>query len=138
LDCPESLDAFPELSGRVIHGDGRGRGLGFPTANIAPSAHDILPPDGVYCCLVRIAGHTAEYGGTASIGNNPTFDDVNERRVEVYIHDFNHSIYGCEITIGLIQHLRPMQRFTGLDELIAQTARDVATSRAILAKFGLN
>jgi len=117
----------------VIHGDGRGRTLGFPTANIAPSTHSPLPPDGVYCALVRIAGHTAEYGGTASIGNNPTFDDVNERRVEVYIHDFNRSIYGNEINICLIQHLRPMQRFAGLDELIAQTARDVVKSRRILA-----
>jgi len=138
LDCPKPPDTFPELSGRVVHGDGRGRKLGFPTANIAPSVHSPLLPDGVYCCLVRIAGHTAEYGGTASIGNNPTFDDVIERRVEVYLHDFNRSIYGLEINIRLIQHLRPMQRFAGLDELIAQTARDVARSRAILVAFGIN
>jgi len=138
LDCPESLDAFPELSGRVIHGDGRGRKLGFPTANIAPSAHGPLPPDGVYCALVRIDGHAGEYGGTASIGNNPTFADVKDRRVEVYLHDFNRSIYGREINIRFIQHLRPMQRFAGLDELIEQTARDVAASRAILAGFGFN
>jgi len=129
---------LPEISGRVIHGEGRGCGLGFPTANIAPSAHDIVPPDGVYCALVRIAGHAAEYGATASIGNNPTFADVIERRIEVYLHDFNRSIYGRQITLRLIQHLRPMQCFAGVDELIAQTARDVATSRAILAKLGLN
>jgi len=125
------------VSGQVIHGDGRGRTLGFPTANLAPT-HGTLPPDGVYCVLVQIAGDSGEYGGTASIGNNPTFDDVIERRVEVYLHDFNHSIYGREISLRFVQHLRPMQRFAGMDELIAQTARDVELSRAILVEFGGN
>jgi len=88
--------------------------------------------------MAQISEHPGHYGGTASIGNNPTFDDVNERRVEVYLHDFDASVYGCEINIRLIQHLRPMQRFSGIDELIAQTTRDVAASRAILAGFGFN
>jgi len=137
LDCPEPLDGFPCVSGTVIHGDGRGRTLGFPTANLAPT-HGALPQDGVYCVLARIAGEASDYGGTASIGNNPTFDDVMERRVEVYLHDFNQSIYGREITLLFIQHLRPMQRFSGIDELIARTARDVELSRAILATSGFN
>jgi len=88
--------------------------------------------------MAQISGRPGHYGGTASIGNNPTFADVNERRVEVYLHDFDASIYGDEINIRLVQHLRLMQHFSGIDELIAQTARDVAASRAILAGFGFN
>jgi len=140
LDYPKLLDAalatpVIELAGRVIHGDGRGRKLGFPTANIAPSTHDVLPPDGIYCALAQIDEHIGWYGATASIGNNPTFADVKERRVEVYLHDFNRSIYGQRITIRLLQRLRPMQCFAGLDALMTQTARDVTASRALLEQM---
>jgi len=127
-----------DLSGQVVPGDGRGRRLGFPTANLAVSGEHEALHDGVYCCLVQIAGEAGDYGGTASIGNNPTFEDVNERRVEVYLHDFDRAIYGRKISIRLIKKIRDMQRFSGLETLREQTARDVTQSRAILSYLCLS
>lgn len=137
---PAHLDAVPgllgmKLAGCVVHGDKRGRKLGFPTANIAPPPGTELPPDGVYSCLVLIAGYPTPYGATASVGNNPTFDDVPDRRVEIYIHDFDAALYGTELRICLLSKLRAMRRFSGLDDLIEQTARDVAQSRALLDRL---
>jgi riboflavin kinase/FMN adenylyltransferase len=138
LDYRGHLDTGPgqpgiRLCGRVVHGDKRGRKLGFPTANIALAPGATLPPDAVYSCFVTIGGHQHPLGATASVGNNPTFDDVLERRVEIYIHDFNEIIYGCELDISFVGKLRDMRRFSGIDDLIEQTARDVAQSRLLLA-----
>lgn len=142
MDFPGHLDSIPgllgiRLAGTVVHGDKRGRKLGFPTANIASPPDAELPPDGVYSCLVSIAGRPALFGATASIGNNPTFDDVFERRVEIYIHDFDDQLYGQEIAICLLSQLREMRRFSGLEDLIGQTAADVECSRTLLRDLGL-
>ncbi|KFL31308.1 hypothetical protein JP75_10510 [Devosia riboflavina] len=125
------------LSGCVIHGDKRGRKLGFPTANLSIAPGVELPPDGVYSCIVWLPGQTTHHGATASVGNNPTFDDVKERRVEIYIHDFDGTLYGHELNICLLTRLRDMRRFSGLDDLTGQTERDVAQSRAMLAHHAL-
>ncbi|MBO9590987.1 riboflavin kinase [Devosia sp.] len=142
MGFPGHPDSIPEalgirLSGCVIHGDKRGRKLGFPTANLLVPAGAELPPDGVYSCLVWLTGEDAHLGATASVGNNPTFDDVRERRVEIYIHDFDRTLYGQEIKICLVARLRDMRRFSGLDDLIGQTERDVAQSRAMLERYAL-
>lgn len=142
MDCPGHPESSPgiegiRLSGCVIHGDKRGRKLGFPTANLLVPPGTELPPDGVYSCLVWLAGEAASHGATASVGNNPTFDDVRERRVEIYIHDFDRTLYGQELKICLVTRLRDMRRFSGLDDLIGQTERDVAQSRAMLERYAL-
>lgn len=134
---PAHLDAMPgllgiKLAGCVVHGDKRGRKLGFPTANIASPTGAELPPDGVYSCLVLIEDQPLPRGATASVGNNPTFGDVTERRVEIYLHDFEGSLYGRQLEICFLSKLRDMRRFSGIEELIAQTSRDVAQSRALL------
>lgn len=142
LGFPGLPDSIPEalgirLSGCVIHGDKRGRKLGFPTANLLVPPGTELPLDGVYSCLVWLTGEEAHLGATASVGNNPTFDDVRERRVEIYIHDFDKTLYGHEMKICLVARLRDMRRFSGLDDLIGQTERDVAQSRAMLERYAL-
>lgn len=135
MDCRKHPDPKGTvLRGVVIHGDKRGRVLGFPTANIAIDPLSALPGHGVYCGRVQLGQDKRTLGVTCSIGTNPTFDDVFDTRVEAFIHDFDRSIYGARIELEILAFLREMRRFTSVDELIAQTIADVERSRTILGQ----
>lgn len=121
--------------GRVVPGDGRGRILGFPTANLAPSNGD-LPADGIYACLTLIPPDSTLRGATLSVGTNPTFGDVGERRVELFIHDFSGDLYGLELGVVIIDRLRDTQQLANEAELIERTAADVRDSRALIEAAG--
>ena len=125
------------LRGVVVRGLRRGRELGFPTANLEAATAGVVPPDGVYAgWLVR--GSSAEAGGqrlpaAISIGTNPTFDDVPQRTVEAHVlgrADLN--LYGEEVGIELIERLRPMLAFDGLDPLLVQMRADIEDTARIL------
>ena len=125
------------LRGVVVRGLRRGRELGFPTANLEAATAGVVPPDGVYAgWLVR--GSSAEAGGqrlpaAISIGTNPTFDDVPRRTVEAHVlgrADLN--LYGEEIGIELVERLRPMLAFDGLDPLLVQMRADIEDTARIL------
>lgn len=120
--------------GVVSPGDRRGRLLGFPTANLAVVAGR-PPADGIYACLVRLDGETAGRGATASVGDNPTFADVDGRRVEVHLHDFAGDLYGRELEVRVVRLLRPTARFSGPGELMRRSAEDVRRSRALLLRL---
>ncbi len=131
------------LTGTVIQGDKRGRQLGFPTANIQPEAHKLLPADGVYAVRVRIQksekaeGSDAQresyvYTGVTNIGVRPTFNET-ERLVEVHLFDVDLDLYGKELSIDFIARLRGEQRFPGIDALKQQITTDVQQARQILA-----
>ena len=123
------------LRGVVVHGDARGRELGFPTANLSPDAQGMVPADGVYAGWVRRPGatHDAVLPAAISIGTNPTFDGV-QRRVEAYVLDRTDlDLYGEEILVEFVERLRPTLRFDGLEPLIVQMHDDVARAREILA-----
>ncbi|MFF2052631.1 riboflavin kinase [Leifsonia sp. NPDC058194] len=120
--------------GVVAAGDRRGRLLGFPTANLAVVAGE-PPADGVYVCWVTLDGEDAPRGGTVSIGANPTFDDVEERRVEVHIHDFGADLYGRQVAVEIVRLLRENVRLAGVGELTRKSAEDVRRSRAILSRL---
>ncbi|MGW9182896.1 riboflavin kinase [Agromyces sp. NPDC055661] len=123
----------PDLVGRIVSGHGRGRSLGFPTANIAEDGVGREVADGVYSCWIRLLPDTTVYGATISIGDNPTFDDVVDRRVEAFVHDLEADLYGRRVDVWIVRRLRSMTRYGSLAELIEQTARDVAHSRGVLA-----
>ena len=125
------------LRGVVVRGLRRGRELGFPTANLEAATAGVVPPDGVYAgWLVRGGG--ADGGGqrlpaAISIGTNPTFDDVPRRTVEAHVlgrADLN--LYGEEIGIELVERLRPMLAFDGLDPLLVQMRADIEDTARIL------
>jgi len=125
------------LRGVVVRGLRRGRELGFPTANLEPATAGVVPPDGVYAgWLVRgsDADDSAERLPAAiSIGTNPTFDDVPQRTVEAHVlgrADLN--LYGEEVGVELVEHLRPMLAFDGLDPLLAQMRTDIEDTARIL------
>ncbi|PRA80704.1 hypothetical protein CQ045_10555 [Microbacterium sp. MYb66] len=126
-----STPPLGRIAGVVVPGDGRGRELGFPTANLALDEGD-LPEDGIYAAWVRIDEETHPWASSVSVGANPTFEGDRERRVEVHLHDADLDLYGRRLAVSLVAHLRPTLRFDRVDALIAQTADDVVRCRMLL------
>lgn len=118
----KGLGRFYSLSGKVIHGDKLGRTLGFPTANLELPQYKLIPKDGVY--FVKTHVNNQIYKGLLSIGNRPTVTNSNEKRVEVFILDFNEEIYGETICVELIEFIRDDKKFDSLNELIEQMNLD--------------
>lgn len=127
------------LSGIVMHGDQRGRLLGFPTANLKPDPHKLVPAHGVYAVRVSMGNTPASnpahispvYNGAANIGVRPTFNGT-ERIVEAHLLDVHPDLYDQYITVEFIDRIRNEQRFSGIDALKAQIAADVQQARQIL------
>jgi riboflavin kinase / FMN adenylyltransferase len=115
----------PEVEGIVVRGDGRGRELGFPTANLDVPAELLVAPDGVY------AGWTLDRRAAVSIGTNPHFDGV-ERRVEAHLLDFDGDLYGRRLVVELWSSIREQRRFDSLEELVAAIGDDVERTRAVV------
>ncbi len=121
------------IAGRVMTGHGRGgRLLGFPTANLRV-VDELLPGPGVYAVLVELADGRLIMGAN-NIGSNPTFDD-GALSVETHLLDFQGDLYGQDIKVHFVEHLRPEMRFDSPQELAAQIAKDVARAREILAPW---
>jgi len=118
------------LCGIVVKGDGRGRGLGFPTANIV-SRHSIIPSDGVYA--VRLFVRDKYYDGIVNIGMRPTFD-AKSMAIEVHIFDFNEDIYGEELTVYFAGKIRDERKFGSAVALINQINADINSAKALLSK----
>jgi len=122
------------LSGEVIYGDQRGRELGFPTANLSVAPGVIIPADGVYAGLLTTNDEVLP--AAISIGTNPTFADVLTRRVEAYVLDRTDlKLYGQQIDLDFLGHIRGMQAFSSVDELIVAMNADVATARGQIDDF---
>ena len=117
------------LIGEVAEGAGRGRGLGFPTANVA-FGDQLIPADGVFSARATVAGssHTA----AVSIGNTPTFPD-GRYQVEAYLLDFDGDVRGQRIRIELHHRLRDQRKFESPQALVAQLQRDVETVRQLMS-----
>ncbi len=121
---PSLLGRFYTTTGIVVGGDKRGRTIGFPTANIDHSENYIIPPVGVYAVKVLVRG--TWHNGVCNIGYKPTFNKErpDAPTVEVHIFDFNHEIYGDEVTIEWHIRLRSEQKFNGISELVEQIDKD--------------
>jgi riboflavin kinase/FMN adenylyltransferase len=123
------------LEGIVVRGDGRGKEIGFPTANLATSRHAAIPADGIY------AGWFTHHGprqttltpqrAAVSVGTNPTFSGK-ERRVEAFVLDADQDFYGERVTLDFVTRLRDMVRFDSVEALVEQMHRDVDRAREIL------
>ncbi|MEO0618551.1 MAG: bifunctional riboflavin kinase/FAD synthetase [Pseudomonadota bacterium] len=117
------------VRGEVAHGDGRGTGLGFPTANIAmPDGADLLP--GIYA--VRVKRRDALVDGAAYLGTRPTFDGI-DVRLETFLFDFDGSLYGDEIEVMFVAFVRGDEAFADGEALARQMDIDVANARDALA-----
>lgn len=121
------------LIGEVIQGEGRGRQLGFPTANI-DTRNQICPPNGVYAIRAKLEGKWLE--GVLNIGTRPTFNALNFQ-VESHFFDFNETIYGKSVEIFLVEKIRSERKFPNLQSLVQQIQRDVMAAAEILAESAL-
>ncbi|MEF3274557.1 MAG: bifunctional riboflavin kinase/FAD synthetase [Chloroflexus sp.] len=118
------------LRGVVARGDGRGRQIGFPTANVQVSDDVVLPANGVYACRVGLRSGEIVPAVT-NIGVRPTFDGA-RRVVEAHLLDWDGDLYHQPLRLELLMRLRDERKFTGIDELVAQIRHDVAEARSIL------
>lgn len=128
----EMLGRDHSVRGVVVHGDARGRELGFPTANLGGTVEGLIPADGVYAGYVVLDGTTHE--AAISVGVNLTFDPQGEPRVEAYVLDFEGDLYGAPMEVRFVERIRPMLPFESAEALIARMHDDVAETREILAR----
>jgi riboflavin kinase/FMN adenylyltransferase len=124
--------------GRVVHGDGRGRTLGFPTANLSFARPVTLPPNGIYA--VRVTWDGADplrprrrADGTASLGVRPTFGG-GQRLLEVFLLDFDEDLYERDLRVEFVRRQRGERRFSSVEALVDQMRRDVDRTRVILER----
>ena len=134
-DAARMLGHRHRIEGAVLHGEKRGRALGYPTANM--SIADLHPPRfGVYAVTVDILDgpHAGTYGGAASIGVRPMFGE-NAPNLETFLFDFSGDIYDRRLSVGLVDWLRGEEKFDGVKALTARMAEDCARAREILASL---
>jgi riboflavin kinase/FMN adenylyltransferase len=123
-----------DLAGRVVHGEGMGRELGFPTANLRLEEDKLVPADGIYAVHVSIEGENELRAGAMSIGMRPTFGG-HARTIEVYVLDYDRDLYGRHVAVQFVDWLRAEERFENAEALKGAIARDVAEVRARLASL---
>jgi riboflavin kinase/FMN adenylyltransferase len=119
-----------DLEGVVIKGEGRGKKIGFPTANIQVSSDLIVPQNGVYVTRTRHEGMT--YKSVTNIGHNPTFKEGRQVHIETNIFDFDSDIYGEKLEIEFLTKLRDEKKFPTVNDLIGQIKADVETAKRVL------
>lgn len=124
------LGRWPSILGTVVHGEGRGRTLGFPTANVT-IADTALPPDGVYAVEIIHDGET--WFGVANLGARPTFAAAN-RMLEVHVFDLEQDLYGADLEVAFVSRIRDQAAFGTPRELKDQIEHDSARAREILAR----
>ena len=120
------------LDGVVVHGDHRGRELGYPTANLAWSGDPTVPADGVYAGRLQVLDSGPGMPAAISVGTNPQFDG-RERRVEAYVLDHDDlDLYGAAVGVSFVERIRGQARFESVDALVAHMAVDVEEARRLL------
>jgi riboflavin kinase/FMN adenylyltransferase len=117
------------FSGTVLHGDKRGREIGFPTVNLAIPFGLAVPADGVYAVSVQYDGR--KYNGVANVGVRPTFDGKS-RNMEIHILDFEQTVYGETVTVSFVRRIRGEMLFQSLSALKEQITADIAAAINIL------
>ena len=132
-DAAAMLGHWHRIEGEVLHGEKRGRDLGYPTANMSVEGLH-LPRLGVYAVLVDVltGPHKGSYHGAASLGVRPMFG-VNTPNLESFLFDFKGDLYGQHLSVALVDYLRPEMKFDGLPALIAQMDQDCQRARTLLA-----
>ncbi len=126
------LTAPYQITGTVVHGDARGRTIGYPTANIAiHNSLKLIPANGVYAVTCQFQGSV--HGGMMNIGTRPTIEQTNQISIEVHLFNFSKTIYDEYISVNLIKRIRDEKKFKDLQELIAAIKQDEINAKKILA-----
>jgi riboflavin kinase/FMN adenylyltransferase len=134
VDVAANLLGHPyALSGPVIHGDGRGRRINIPTANIHYPESKLLPANGIYACRARLGADL--WAAATNIGFNPTFTpDKRTVNVEAHILDLDRDLYGEEVTLEFVSRLRDEAKYNSVDVLLAQIHADIEQTREIILR----
>jgi riboflavin kinase/FMN adenylyltransferase len=124
------------IRGSIVQGDGRGRTLGFSTANLQPE-NEVLPASGVYAGRLRflddgVPGRGEDLPAVMNVGHRPTFGDTNAAQAEAHLIDFDGDVYGRRVELLFFTRLRPERRFSGVEALRDQIASDVVEARRLL------
>ena len=127
------LGRDPEVEGEVVRGDGRGRTIGVPTANVR-SETELLPKTGVYAGWAERLGDGRRWVAAINVGTNPTFVAGQQIRVEAHLLDCDEDLYGERLRVGFARRLRDEERFDSRDALVAQIRKDVEETRAVMAE----
>jgi riboflavin kinase / FMN adenylyltransferase len=131
----ETADVWT-VTGVVVHGEKRGRAIGFPTANLHVASPAALPPDGIYAGVARcLDGPSLCAAAAISVGTNPTFAGQ-ERTLEAYLLDFDGDLYGRELHVQSLRRLRGVTRFPDIRSLVEAIAEDVAATRLLVGNVG--
>ena len=137
----EALGRPHRVEGVVVRGDGRGKGLGYPTANVAPPMYSAIPADGVYAAWFTVLGHGPvmgtvtpgkRYQAAVSVGTNPTFSG-RTRTVEAYVLDTEADLYGQHVAVDFVSPIRGQEKFGSVDDLVVAMDRDTLRARAVLS-----
>lgn len=132
-DASQDLGRYYSVSGRVVHGDGRGRTINVPTANLDVPADKLVPARGVYACWAWLAGKRMP--AVTNIGTRPTFTSGEQAtHVETHILDLHADIYEQEVRLEFVARLREEQRFSSVQELVAQIHADMEQTRSSLER----
>jgi riboflavin kinase / FMN adenylyltransferase len=133
-EAADQLGRYHRVEGAVVHGDARGRDLGFPTANLSEDAEGLIPADGVYAGWATFSDEDQAYPAAISVGTNPTFEG-NVRRVEAHVLDKEFGefdVYGKHMILEFVSRIRGQVTFTGMDELVVKMHEDIADVREVL------
>ena len=128
------LGHYYTIGGTVVKGQQRGKGLGFPTANVCAD-NELIPPSGVYATTASVDG--AAFPSVTNIGTRPTFEDGQEVVIESHVLDFDKDLYGAKLKLGFVQRLRDEKKFEGVDALKAQIDADRARALDLFDRMGL-
>ncbi|MEK8130183.1 bifunctional riboflavin kinase/FAD synthetase [Paenibacillus filicis] len=132
-EAGELLGRSYQMEGEVVHGDARGRTIGFPTANILLKDPYVLPANGVYA--VRVLVGALWYGGVMNIGVKPTFEGaLIHPTLEAHLFDFESDIYGENVQVRLVDFIRPERKFGSVGELVDQIRHDADQARQMLSE----
>jgi riboflavin kinase/FMN adenylyltransferase len=141
IAATEALGRPHRVEGVVVRGDGRGRVLGYPTANVAPPMFSAIPADGVYAAWFTVLGHGPvmgtvtpgeRYQAAVSVGTNPTFSG-RTRTVEAFVLDTEADLYGQHVAVDFVARIRPQEKFDSVDDLIVAMDGDTEKARTILS-----
>jgi riboflavin kinase/FMN adenylyltransferase len=137
----EALGRPHRVEGVVVRGDGRGKSLGFPTANVAPPMYSAIPADGVYAAWFTVLGHGSvngnvvageRYQAAVSVGTNPTFSG-RTRTVEAFVLDSDADLYGQHVAVDFVARIRGQQKFESVRDLVATMDADTDRARTLLS-----
>lgn len=134
-EAAQALGCMYSLEGVVVRGRQVGRTIGFPTANLQPVCPEkLVPADGVYAVRVQLENET--YGGMLDIGLRPTFDNGNDRSIEVHLLDFLGDLYGRVVRVDFVRRIRANVQFDSPASLVAQLQKDETVVRQVLTQNG--